>query len=375
MAAFDPLRTEAPATDPSPRPFLPLPAPPGSRIARMLARMRDDLQLTIISLFGALTMLAITPFVVYRTLAGQTTIAVINALIVLSISSVVIYAWRRQDTARSGLVLALVTTAGCIAVSLLYARHGLLWSYVAFTTNFLLAQWRWALLFNTVLMIAIALHPGMFGQAIELAVFMVTAVLVSTCAFLFAFHTANQRRQLVALALHDALTGARNRRALEGDLQLAVETHRRSAAPCGLAMLDLDHFKRVNDRFGHEVGDRVLTQFAAVARAACRKRDRIYRFGGEEFVMLLPNTDADGLRVALEKLRTAVAEQLRDPEGSPVTVSAGAALLHGESDWTEWMARADAALYRAKGAGRNCVQIDGDPAPFVDDQHGERRRR
>lgn len=375
MPAYDPLRTEAPATDPSPRRFLPLPAPPGSRVARLLARMRDDLQLTIISLFGALTIVAITPFVVYRTWTGQTTIAVINALIVLSISSVVIYAWRRQDTARSGIVLALVTTAGCIAVSLLYARHGLLWSYVAFTTNFLLAQWRWALVLNAVLMIVIALQPQMFGQGIERAVFVVTAVLVSTCAFLFAFHTASQRRQLVALALQDALTGARNRRALEGDLQLAVETHRRSATPCGLAMLDLDHFKRVNDRFGHEVGDRVLTQFAAIARAACRKRDRIYRFGGEEFVMLLPNTDGEGLRVALEKLRTAVAEQLRDPEGSPVTVSAGAALLHGESDWTEWMARADAALYRAKGAGRNRVQLDGDPAPFVDDQHGERRRR
>jgi len=327
----------------------------------MLERLKDNLQLTVISLFAALTVLAITPFAVYRFANGQFAVGAINSVIVISICAATVHSWRGGNSDRAGLLMAVVTSLSCILVSVMFARHGLLWAYVVYTTNFMLTQRRYALLLNLSLLLTLGLHPAVFEQGLERGVFFATSILVSLCAFVFAHHMASQRHQLLTLASHDALTGAHNRLAMESDLVLAVETHRRSATPCGIAMLDLDNFKQVNDRFGHDQGDRVLVEFTRIARDACRKRDRLYRFGGEEFVMLLPSTAEDGVRAALDKLRRAVEAELKDPEGNPVTVSAGAALLRGEREWGEWLARADSALYRAKGSGRNRVVLDSDP--------------
>jgi diguanylate cyclase (GGDEF)-like protein len=341
----------------------------------LLERIRNDLQLAVISVVALLAVATILPFGIYRLLNGQWVIAAVDGLIVVSIGWAMSRAWRGGSLEAAGLIMAMVTTASCMLVSILFARHGLLWAYVVFTTNFVLTGRRYALLANLALLLVLALHPAVFEQAQERVVFIATSVLVSSMAFIFAYHTASQRQQLVALASRDVLTGVRNRLAMQTDLTLAVQTHRHSDTPCGIAMLDLDHFKRVNDDFGHEEGDRVLVEFARVAEASCRKRDRLYRLGGEEFVMLLPNTPADGLRAALEHLRGAVERSLKAPDGRPVTVSAGAALLRGENEWADWLARADAALYRAKGRGRNRVVMDGDPVGDGEADQLERRRR
>jgi len=117
----------------------------------------------------------------------------------------------------------------------------------------------------------------------------------------------------------------------------------------------------------------VLVDFARIAAAHCRKRDRVYRMGGEEFVMLLPNAPAEGRRAALDNLRVAIQRELKAPDGTPVTVSAGAALLRGDSDWPDRLARADAALYRAEGRGRNLLVLDSDPVGDGEPRHHERR--
>ncbi len=344
-------------------------------IRNLLDRLRTDMQLAVISVVAALAAFTILPFAVFRFYNGQWIIGLIDSLIVGSIAYAIRHTFRGGSAERAGLIMALVTTGSCVLVSVMFARHGLLWAYVVFTTNFMLTERRYAMPANLVLLLVLALHPDTFAQMQERAVFVATGMLVSMAAFLFAYHTASQRHQLIALASHDTLTGVRNRLAMQSDLALAVETHRRSPAPCGIAMLDLDHFKRVNDAFGHEVGDRLLVDFARLCEANCRKRDRIYRYGGEEFVMLLPNTPADGLRAALDKLRLAVADSLLDPAGKPVTVSIGGALLQGEHDWTDWLARADTALYRAKGGGRNAVVLDTDPPVAGGLQPLERRSR
>lgn len=339
----------------------------------LLERMRNDLQLAVISIVALLAVATILPFGIYRLLNGQWVIAAVDGLIVISIGWAVSRAWRGGSVEAAGLIMAMVTTASCMLVSVLFARHGLLWAYVVFTTNFVLTGRRYALLANLALLLVLALHPAVFVQMQERAVFVATGVLVTSMAFIFAFHTASQRQQLLALASRDVLTGVRNRLAMQTDLALAVQTHRLGQTPCGIAMLDLDHFKRVNDDFGHEAGDRVLVDFARIAEAHCRKRDRLYRMGGEEFVMLLPNTPAEGMRAALENLRVAIQRELKAPDGTSVTVSAGAALLRGDSDWPDWLARADAALYRAKGRGRNLVVLDSDPVGDGEPRHHERR--
>jgi diguanylate cyclase (GGDEF)-like protein len=125
----------------------------------------------------------------------------------------------------------------------------------------------------------------------------------------------------------------------------------------------------VNDQFGHDTGDRVIIAFVGRVQACIRKRDRIYRLGGEEFVLLLPDTDHSGARVALEKVRDAIqAEPLVD--GLRITASIGAAMLEPDDDWPRWLARADSALYQAKDAGRDRVSFDAAPC-----RPGERRLR
>ncbi len=337
----------------------------------LLDRLRNDLQLTVISIVGLLSVATVVPFAIFRLWNAQYLIGLIDCLIVASIGWSVTRTWRGGSSEYAGLIMAIVTTASCMLVSIMFARHGMLWAYVVFTTNFMLTERRYALAGNLILLLTVGLHPAVFNSAQERVVFLATGTMVSMAAFIFAYHNAIQRQKLVALASHDALTGLRNRLVMQTDLALAVETHRRSDTPCGIAMLDLDRFKRVNDVFGHDTGDRLLVDFANIAEAHCRKRDRIYRFGGEEFVILLPNTAAAGLRTALENIRAAVKDQLKAPDGNCVSVSAGAALLRGEADWPDWLARADAALYRAKGRGRNAVVLDGDEP--ADGELGERR--
>jgi diguanylate cyclase (GGDEF)-like protein len=131
---------------------------------------------------------------------------------------------------------------------------------------------------------------------------------------------------------------------------------RRAGSNLCLVMTDLDHFKRVNDEHGHQRGDRVLQEFAKRLRQAVRASDTLYRLGGEEFAMLLPGTDIEQGRVTAEKLRLRVAESPLDRD-VPITASFGVAVTDGNESPDEFYRRADQAMYAAKEAGRNRVEV------------------
>jgi diguanylate cyclase (GGDEF)-like protein len=195
-----------------------------------------------------------------------------------------------------------------------------------------------------------------FDNPAQLASFAATALLVSILAWILGNRTEAQRLQLEQLATRDALTGVYNRRALTEELAMAVEALKRGAPAAAIVVLDLDRFKRINDEFGHEAGDRVLIEFADFVRAHVRVVDRLFRLGGEEFVLLLARPPSSGLRPFTDTLRERVRANLQCPDG-PVTVSAGAATLRAGESWESWLRRADAALYRAKAAGRDRTEI------------------
>lgn len=166
-------------------------------------------------------------------------------------------------------------------------------------------------------------------------------------------------RALHHQAEHDALTGARNRRLLSQRLRSELSRVRRHGGSAALVMFDLDHFKRINDKFGHAAGDEVLKNLARLVRESMREHDELYRYGGEEFLLLLPETGIEGALTVAEKVRRAVeAQRFRhDGKALPViTVSVGVACLpdNGTSP-PEALGAVDAALYRAKQRGRNCV--------------------
>jgi diguanylate cyclase (GGDEF)-like protein len=174
-----------------------------------------------------------------------------------------------------------------------------------------------------------------------------------------AWRQLRQSRHLHRLALTDALTGISNRRHIEYMLGEAVDEARRSQQELAVIMLDIDHFKRVNDSHGHPAGDQVLEQLVRVCLGALRQHDRLGRMGGEEFLVVLPDTDLEGGLQVAERLRACVAAARPVVDGVELqlSISLGVAQLRPtESGAASLVRRADAALYHAKDNGRNRVE-------------------
>ena len=158
------------------------------------------------------------------------------------------------------------------------------------------------------------------------------------------------------ISVIDPLTGAYNRRELDRFLDEAVERRRRHGVTSSILALDLDHFKTVNDRFGHTVGDLVLRSVVTVVQQRVRRLDLLFRTGGEEFLVLLPHTPRDRAALVAESLRTAIAGAAAHGDHR-VTVSIGVAEVDPAESREQWVQRGDSALYQAKSAGRDRVAL------------------
>ena len=200
------------------------------------------------------------------------------------------------------------------------------------------------------------------GNLVQTLTFMVSfmATLVSSFGFVFMAKERADHAN-VRLASQDALTGAANRRALMQALERELGRATRQHTPLALLMLDLDHFKHVNDRYGHLAGDQVLRHVVAVVRQRLRAQDVLGRYGGEEFLLLLPGTDQHGAQELGQQLCQAVQAAPCDWSGQriAVTVSVGIAGVAAgqQTDWETLLSAADSALYRAKENGRNRVEL------------------
>lgn len=164
-----------------------------------------------------------------------------------------------------------------------------------------------------------------------------------------------QNRHLQAFTRIDGLTGLPNRLHWEQTAGQELRRHRRSGRPAVLMMIDIDHFKPINDQHGHLVGDEVLRSFALELRRCLREVDTAGRYGGDEFAVVLPDTGPEGAAQAARRLLQHFRRRAEDPDtGVAYTVSIGYALARSEmADTAAWIAAADAALYRAKAAGRD----------------------
>jgi two-component system cell cycle response regulator len=169
-------------------------------------------------------------------------------------------------------------------------------------------------------------------------------------------------QQSIELALFDPLTGLNNRRFMENHLATMLDNARVRRAPLTLMILDIDHFKRVNDTYGHDCGDEVLKSFADRLRGIIRGGDLLCRLGGEEFVIVMPGVNVHAAARIAERARLAIQQEqfVVDKSGRmiPVTVSIGLAERDAEGDAGSLYRRADRALYRAKNEGRNRVSAD-----------------
>jgi diguanylate cyclase (GGDEF)-like protein len=204
----------------------------------------------------------------------------------------------------------------------------------------------------------------------RLATLLVFALTIGRCLFLGIFQSSMRQslyqsgqklkeayRRIEELAELDELTGSFNRRCIMRMLEEEITRSQRGGAPCSIALIDLDWFKRINDAYGHPTGDEVLRTFAITSFANIRAIDRFGRYGGEEFLLVLPDTAEDAAFRLLDRLRAIIAEldwSAFSP-GMQVTISAGVATLRPNETSDNFLARADSALYAAKARGRNRI--------------------
>lgn len=178
-----------------------------------------------------------------------------------------------------------------------------------------------------------------------------------TSQIVYPLRNALLYERAVVAASRDPLTGANNRANLESTLEREVSLAQRHGGDLSLIMFDLDHFKQVNDRHGHSTGDCVLQTFTARLSQCIRSSDVLFRYGGEEFVVVLRNTDLRGAALLAERIRQVVESMRVECSGKtvPLTVSAGVATLSAGEDAARFLQRTDRALYHSKTGGRNRV--------------------
>jgi diguanylate cyclase (GGDEF)-like protein len=204
----------------------------------------------------------------------------------------------------------------------------------------------------------------------RVATMMVFVLTIGRCTFLGIFSAAMRQslyqrglklkeayRRIEELAELDELTGCFNRRCIMRMLEEEIARARRLDAPCSVALIDLDWFKRINDAYGHPTGDEVLRAFAITITANIRNIDRFGRYGGEEFLLVLPDAPLERASAILDRLREIIADLdwSAFSANMRVTISAGVATLRPEETSDTLLARADHALYASKAKGRNRI--------------------
>ena len=283
-------------------------------------------------------------------------VGILCAVLVLGIDAFAIYLKKSPPIP---LILLLVPIVAGTAISLkTQGFFGALWAYptvVLFT--FSLSR-RMANVGSTLLLLIVS---ALVYHYIDLAFtirFFATLTLTIIFANIVLSIIVDLHRRLLDQAIVDPLTGVFNRRYMERSLSDAIERLRRNSTPTSLLLIDVDGFKSINDQFGHAKGDSVLKEIVSLIAKRSRKLDLLFRIGGEEFMLLLPDTKEAAAAVVAEQLRASIAES-RLLDDRQLTVSIGVSELQPGESPDSWMKHADDALYAAKKAGRNRVVCAG----------------
>lgn len=321
----------------------------------------------MITLVGVIASGTLLPYALYRIATGNYLVGVVDLLMIAVSTVSVLMAWRTGDTEKPGFLMAAVFCFGAVLVCMKLGQDVLFWIYPLMVFIFFLVAPIKALLLLLLMVSAIVSlhfseHSAIFANNFQLLAFITTTLITSIFAYIFAYRTHLQRQELRRLATTDPLTGAATRHSLTDELTYAIQQYQLKGVVSGLMLLDLDHFKRINDNFGHQVGDQILSQLVPLLKQMIRQQDSVFRYGGEEFVLLIKEIQLADLHRLAEKIRHAVWHQLNLPDGSALTTSIGIATVQHANDWESWLQNADIALYQAKHQGRNQVVIAALPA-------------
>jgi diguanylate cyclase (GGDEF)-like protein len=312
-----------------------------------------------VAIVGAICLL---PFAVNNFLDGRHAIgaAVMAVVLTLGIDALAIHLEKRPPIPFALLLVPMA--AGMLLSVRAQGIYGALWSYPLVLFCYFVLPPRPADAASVVLLgVTTWMVERYIGQGVAIRFF---ASLTLTIVVVNIIRTIIRELQarLLDLAITDPLTGAFNRRHMASCLGDAVERHRRTGAPASVLLIDVDHFKRINDRLGHEAGDGVLKGIVALVTRRARRLDRLFRMGGDEFVLFLPDTRGLDAATVAEELRGSVVGA-RLLNAAPVSVSIGVSELQANESADAWVKQADDALYRAKNDGRNRVACRDAAAP------------
>ena len=314
-----------------------------------MKRTHTELIFLTIALAG---IVGVSPFIVLRIIDGQWIVAMIDAAMAAFAGALVIYVWLTRKVRIPSIALTLFYLSGLVAVVHVRGPDMVYWAYPGLVAAFFLIKPVEAAVIS--LLVLTAMAPVLVQQlsAIEMVSIIVTLLLNILFSYIFTRGIHGRHTELTRQATRDALTGAGNRGLFDENFQHLYTQYRRDKTPCSLIMIDIDHFKDINDTYGHARGDQVLKKLIHLLDERLRKSDVLYRLGGEEFAILLPETHIDAAFRVAENLRKRIARSALLAEQA-TTISLGVAELMPEDDTQTWFQRADHALYEAKHQGRN----------------------
>lgn len=329
---------------------------PGAKRWRWLSGGRQRRQEEVIlMLLCALSIPSILPFGIYRLLQGSWASAIVDMALVLAMSAVIAHVWRTGRYQVASVCVAIFYTGGMLFTVYLRGVGLVYWVYPTMISAYFVLRPSMALAINSVglVVLVVVLHGRV--EVVNLATIIVTVGLVNLFAYIFAYRTGLQNRRLHTASELDFLTSVGNRRALDRRLADYAQ-ERRPQLESSLLLLDLDHFKQVNDQYGHAAGDQVLVRLADLMRRHTRSSDRIFRYGGEEFAIIASGASLSAAAILAEGLRGAVATATLQ-EDHPITISIGVSYMDKAQTPADWLAQADKMLYAAKQGGRNAVRV------------------
>ena len=316
----------------------------------LFAPHRERVLYTVALVAGAM----FAPLAIHHFLEGDRAIALVLGCVVAMLA---IDTFAMQLGSRPPIPFPLLLVPGALAVAMSLLSHGVygaLWAYPMTLFAYFVLQRRQANVIAAAFaamvagIVLVELGAGLalrFGLSLGLCIVVVNIILGVM---------ERMQAQLLSHAITDPLTGAFNRRHMDTCLREAIERHGRTGSPASLILVDIDHFKSLNDRLGHAAGDEVLKAVVDRIRVHCRKADRLFRLGGEEFLLLLPETVPLEATAIAENLRRGIATA-RILDGRSVTASVGVSQARAGDAVDDWLRRVDFALYEAKKAGRDCV--------------------
>lgn len=309
--------------------------------------------------FGSAMLLALlmVPFSVYHFLQGNLQLGAV-ALVVVCVFGTNVIAIKLRGKPLIPPLFTFLPLLIALPVGVHYAGVTiLLWTYPAI----LIASFVLKPRIGTIVTAGLALSvipPAYF--MIEPATFIrasITLAMTVVFSAIYATIVARQQRELYNLAITDTLTGAFNRRHLDKSIENAIARHGRSGAHHSMVLIDIDHFKKINDELGHTVGDVALWRVVNTIRTSTRRVDSLFRYGGEEFILLLPDSQLNQAEMCAQKIRELI-ENTEIIHGRKLTISCGVAELTAEDNQDSWLARCDKAMYKAKAEGRNRVVLE-----------------